>query len=202
MRLRVLQYLQILEVPIGECFIGQRPQPLGRLQFRCIRGQEAQVYPRWDVDLGTGMPARAIESYQDLLARPRADRSGELGQGEREGGDRHGRQQQPPGPTRIRMDKGIEIAPLVAMLDDRLGALAPGAPDPAHDRLEPDAVLVGRPQLYGVLGIGVLERLDGRREVFLKAAWAVGSALAWRGRGTFAVQPKRRNVSHPRWGCT
>ena len=88
------------------------------------------------------------------------------------------------------------------MLDDRLGALAPGAPDPAHDRLEPQAVWVGRPQLYGVLWIGVLERLGGRREVFLKTAWAVGSASAWRGRGTFAVQPERRNVPHPRWGGT
>jgi hypothetical protein len=40
------------------------------------------------------------------------------------------------------------------------------------------------------------------REVFLNAIWAVGSALAWRGRGTLEVQPRRRNVSHPRWGCT
>ena len=83
-------------------------------------------------------------------------------------------------------------------LAEVLGALAPGAPDPAHDGFEPDAVLVGRPQLYGVPRIGVLERLDDRREVFLKAAWAAGSALAWRGRGTFEVQPKRRSVSHPR----
>jgi hypothetical protein len=59
-------------------------------------------------------------------------------------------------------------------------------------------MLVGRPQLYGILRTGVLERLDGPWEVFLKAAWAVGSALAWRGRGTFEVQPKRRSISHPR----
>jgi hypothetical protein len=33
LRLRILQYIQVLEVPIGEWFVGQRPQPLGRLQF-------------------------------------------------------------------------------------------------------------------------------------------------------------------------
>jgi hypothetical protein len=89
------------------------------------------MHPRGDTDLGTGMPAGTIEHDQDLLARPRADRLGKLAQGEREGGYRNGRQSQPPGPTGVRTDKGVEIAPLVAMLDYRLGALAPGAPDPA-----------------------------------------------------------------------
>jgi hypothetical protein len=127
------------------------------------------MYPCRDLDVGAGMPARTIEHHQDLLAGSRADRLGKLGQGEREGGDRHGWQQQPPGPPGGWMHKGVEIAPLVAVLDDRLGALAPGAPDPAHDGLEADAVLVGRPQFYGVLRTGLLESLDGRREGFLKA---------------------------------
>ena len=70
MRLRVLQDLQILEVPIGERFIGQRPQPLGRRQFRCIRGQEVHMSPRWDIDLGTGLPARAIETTKTCLPGP------------------------------------------------------------------------------------------------------------------------------------
>jgi hypothetical protein len=94
--LGVLQCLQVVEVPIGESLIGQRPQPLSRLQFRGIRGQEVQMYPCWDMDLGAGMPARTIEHHQDLLARPRADRLGKLAQGEREGGDGNGWQQQPP----------------------------------------------------------------------------------------------------------
>jgi hypothetical protein len=86
--------------------------------------------PRWDIDVGAGMPARTIEHQQDLLARPRADRLGKLGQGERKGGYQNGRPQQPPGPTGVRMYKGVEIAPRVAMLDDRLGALAPGGSRP------------------------------------------------------------------------
>ena len=100
------------------------------------------------------------------------------------------------------MHKGVEVAPLVAVLDGRTRALATGAPDPTHNGLEPDAVLVGCPKLYDILWERVLERLDGCRESFLKVAWASGSACAWRGRGTLEVQPKRRNTSHPRCGCT
>lgn len=99
------------------------------------------------------------------------------------------------------MDKSIKRGPLVAVLDGRPGALSPRAPHAAYGGLEPAAVLVGRPQLYGVLQSGVLERLEGRWEVCLKAVWAVRSALAWPGRGTFEVPPKRHGISQPGWGC-
>ena len=67
------------------------------------------------------------------------------------------------------MHEGVQIAPLIAMLDKRLGALSPRTPHAAHDGLEPEAVLIGRPQLYPRVGVGLLEGLYHRREVFLKA---------------------------------
>jgi hypothetical protein len=63
-------------------------------------------------------------------------------------------------------------------------------------------VLGGRPQFHLLLRVGLLQGVDYGREVFLKAIWAVGSALAWRGRGTLEVQPRRRKASLPRGGGT
>jgi hypothetical protein len=63
-------------------------------------------------------------------------------------------------------------------------------------------MLGDRPELHHVLWISLLHRLHYRRQGFLQAAYAAGSAGTWRGRGTLEVQPRRRSTSHPRWGCT
>lgn len=128
-----------------------------------------QRHPHWQLHLQAGMPARVVEHQQDVLVLPRVHGLGKLGQGERERGHRHGRQQEPPRAARGWMHVGVQIAPLIAMLDQRLGALPPQTPHAAHEGLEPDAVLIGRPQLYPRVGVGLPEGLDNRREVFLKA---------------------------------
>ncbi len=51
-------------------------------------------------------------------------------------------------------------------------------PDPAQDRFEPNAMLIGRPQLDRGLGKRLLHRVHLLREFFLNASWAAGSALA------------------------
>jgi hypothetical protein len=128
-----------------------------------------QMHPHWRLHLRAGMPTCAVEHQQDVLVPPRPHGLGKLGQGERERGHRHSRQQEPPRAARGWMHEGVQIAPLIAMLDHRLRALPPQTPHAAHDRLEPDAVLIGRPQLYPCVWVGLLEGLDNRREVFLKA---------------------------------
>lgn len=67
------------------------------------------------------------------------------------------------------MDKGVEIAPLVAMLHNRLWVLSTWAPDAAEDGFEPDAVLVGGPQLHLLLGVRLLQGVHYGQEVLLKA---------------------------------
>lgn len=52
------------------------------------------------------------------------------------------------------------------MLDDSLRTLAAAAPDPPQDRLEPEAMLIHRPQLYHVLWVGGPERLDPGGQLF------------------------------------
>src|SRR3954452_14845188 len=81
--------------------------------------------------------------------------------------------------------------------------LAFGRPDPAQDRPQPDAVLVGRPdfdRLVRVLGplLG-----DSLFQLFLNASRSSGVAEAgWRGRGFCTDQPIAFRASQPRWGKT
>lgn len=100
------------------------------------------------------------------------------------------------------MDKGVQVAPLVPMLDGGQGMLPAAAPHAAQEGLEAQAVLVSRPEFDGVVGVGVLHPLDYLGKLFFKAAWTAGSALAWRGRGTVGRKPRRWRISQPRWGCT
>jgi hypothetical protein len=58
------------------------------------------------------------------------------------------------------MHERIQVAPLIAMLADGLRTSAAAAPDPPQDGLEPDAMLIHRPQLYHVLWVGSPECLD------------------------------------------
>jgi len=82
------------------------------------------------------------------------------------------------------MISNIYVEPLEAMLDGDTRAGPFARPDPAQDRFEPNAMLIGRPQLDRGLGKRLLHRFHLLREVFLNASWAARSALAWRGRST------------------
>ncbi|HXH12444.1 MAG TPA: hypothetical protein VNP04_22085 [Alphaproteobacteria bacterium] len=89
------------------------------------------------------------------------------------------------------MDKGVQVEPLVPMLDGGQGVLPAAAPHAAQDGLEAQAVFVGRPECDDVVGMGVLHPLDYLGKLFLKAAWTARSALAWRGRETVGRKPMR-----------
>src|SRR3954468_22882390 len=102
-----------------------------------------------------------------------------------------------------RLDEGGDVQPLIAVMAKRDGPLAFGRPDPAQDRLQPDAVLVGRPdfdRLVRVLGplLG-----DSLFQLFLNASRPSGVAEAgWRGRGFCTDQPIAFRASQPRCGKT
>ena len=98
------------------------------------------------------------------------------------------------------MDKADEIAPVVAMLDRRNGPLVVKAPDLLQNGLEADAVLIHRPQLHLGCGEGGRYGLDERTDLFLKAAWAAGSAFTCRGRGLRRLPSRRTRYAQP--SCT
>src|SRR3954453_15572476 len=81
--------------------------------------------------------------------------------------------------------------------------LAFGRPDPAQDRLQANAVLVGRPDLDRLAR--VLRPLlgDGLLQLFLNASRSSGVAEAgWRGQGFCTDQPIAFRASQPRCGKT
>src|SRR3982751_605321 len=89
------------------------------------------------------------------------------------------------------------------MVTQRDRPLTLGGPHPAQDRLQPNAVLVGRPDFdRRVRVLGPLLG-DGLLELFLNASCSSGVAAAgWRGRGFCTDQPIAFRASQPRWGKT
>jgi hypothetical protein len=67
------EVIEGLEGGIGDAFIGQRPQPLARLQFGGIGWQEEQVDPLGDHEFTAGMPPSSIEHEQNALGGTRSD---------------------------------------------------------------------------------------------------------------------------------
>jgi hypothetical protein len=201
-RLDRLEFVQVLEMGVCQSFVGERPQPFGGRQGGRVRGQNVLSDPRRYPQLGAHMQPCAVEHEDDLCASPGTDRVGKLGAGHDKSGHGHRGASQPPGPARLRRHQGVEITPLGAMRQDRLWALSTGTPDTTQAGLEPDAVWGGRPQCHLLLRVRLLQGLDYGRKGFLKAAWAVGAALAWGGRGPFEVHPRRGHISQPRGGWT
>ena len=100
-------------------------------------------------------------------------------------------------------DEGGDVEPLEAVVAEGDRALAARRPDPAQDRLQPDAVLVGGEDLDHRAGMALRLLGDGLGELFLNAACSSGvAARACRGRGLWIVQPIARSASQPRCSAT
>src|SRR3954468_1820959 len=78
-----------------------------------------------------------------------------------------------------------------------------GRPHPADDRLQPDAVLVGGPDLNRLVRVLSSRLSDGLLQLFLNASRSSGVAEpGWRGRGFCTDQLIAFRASQPRWGKT
>src|SRR5689334_14167660 len=81
--------------------------------------------------------------------------------------------------------------------------LAFGRPHPPDDRPQPDAVLVGGPDLDRLVRVLSSRLSDGLLQLFLNASRSSGVAEAgWRGRGFCTDQLIALSASQPRWGKT
>src|ERR1041384_1125753 len=81
--------------------------------------------------------------------------------------------------------------------------LAFGRPHPPEDRLQPDAGLVGGPDLARRARVLSPRLSDGLLQFFLTASRSSGVAEpGWRGRGFCTDQPIALSASQPRWGNT
>src|SRR4051812_49927304 len=83
-----------------------------------------------------------------------------------------------------RLHEGGDVQPLGAVVTERDRPLTFGRPHPPDDRLQPDAVLVGGPDLDRRVRVLGSRLSDGLLELFLNASRSSGVAEAgWRGRG-------------------
>lgn len=84
-----------------------------------------------------------------------------------------------------------EIQPLVFGLPCRTWACATLRPHPAYRTLLPEPRFILAPNLDPFVRMGLADRFNLKREVFLNASCAIGSALRCRGRGMMLESPIR-----------
>lgn len=187
------------EVSIGERLIDEGPEVLCRLQLRAIRWLEDEADAVGDCEVPRPVPAGVVELQDDAFGWPRADRLGEVGE---DGGEQRLADGVGYVPDRLAgggLDEAGEVEPLEAVVAERDRPLAARRPDPARDRLQPEAMLVRRPDLDRRLGMAALLLARGPSELFLSAVRAASPAAAgWRGRGCCSVYSSAISASQPR----
>ena len=139
------------EAAVGEHGVGQRPEVFSGLQLGRIWRQEEQVDVFQHAQFGTCMPLRAVQNQHDLLGGADGDRFGEGGEPDLQDLDADRGSQVENGAARGGMDEVDDVAPFEAMGHCGTRPLADRRPHPPQERIEPDAVLVGGPQLQGCL---------------------------------------------------
>ncbi len=113
LNLCLFQVIEGAKGAIGDAFIAEWPQAFTGLQFRGIGWQEEQMDALGHHQLLAGMPPSAIEHQQDPLAGTGSDRLSKVGKRDGEDLRRHGRQQKPFGLASGRLNKRVEVEPLV-----------------------------------------------------------------------------------------
>ena len=164
------------ERSVGDGFVGERPQVLGRLEFRGVGRQEAEPDAVGDAQPLADMPAGAVEHQDDGLVRAGADCGGETVEHALEQRDIDAIGQLPFDRAGGWPHKTVEVEPFVLVRADRHRALAAPGPNPPDERLQTEAMLVEGPQLDRAAGRLGLGRVHRGGEVFLKASCTSGPA--------------------------
>lgn len=113
---RLVKARDCREAAVGERLVDERPQMLGRLQFRAVGGleDEADAVGRGQV-LGA-VPASIVKLKHDALPRSGADRLGEISENELEHLFADGVADAPHRPAARRLDEPGHIKPLETMM--------------------------------------------------------------------------------------
>src|SRR4051794_6146539 len=191
------------EVPVRERLIQDGPQVFSRLKLGGVAGQVDQPEALGHNQVRWGVPAGVVEPEHD---DPLPSRPSLTGKQRQQRGKEWLRDPVRDGPEYLagdRLHEGGHIEPLVAVVTERDGALAFGRPRPAQDRLQPEAVLVGGPDLNRLVRVLRSFLGDGLLQLFLNASRSSGVAAAsWRGRGFCTDQLIAFRAPQPRWGNT
>src|SRR3954452_11282701 len=197
----VLEISKGLEVLVGERLIQNGPEVLGGLKLGGVWGQVDQPDPLRNSQVRLSVPTGAVEPEDDDAILSRPSLTGKQRQQRGKEWLRDPVRDVPEYLAGDRLHEGGHIEPLVAVVTERDGALTVGRPHPAQDRLQPEAVLVGGPDLNRLVRVLRSFLGDGLLQLFLNAARSSGVAAAsWRGRGFCTDQLIAFRASQPRWG--
>src|SRR4051812_12711223 len=197
----VLKIGEGLEVLVGQWLVEDGPEVLGGLKLGGVWGQVDEPDPIRHNQVRFRVPAGVVELKHDDAIPSRPSLAGKQGQQRGEERLGHPVRYVPEGLAGDRLDEGGDVQPLIAVMAKRDGPPTFGRPDPAQDRLQPDAVLVGRPDFDRLVRVLGPRLSDGLLQLFLNASRSSGVAEAgWRGRGFCTDQPIAFRASQPRWG--
>lgn len=197
----ILDVGERVEVPVDDGLVHEVPKALGGLQLGGVGRQVDQPQPVWHAQAGLGVPAGPIQQEDDGALRPGAGLAGEQRQQTLEEGLGDAVADVPVALAGGRRDEGGDVEPLVAVVAERGGSLPTRRPDPADDRLQPNAVLVRAEERDRPAGMARLLLGEGVSQLFLNAAWSSGPAAAgFLGRGAWIDQPIACKASQARCG--
>ena len=197
-----VEVVERVEVPVDERLVDVGPEGLGGLQLRRVGRQVDETDTLWDGER-CGVPARAVEDEEDDPVAAGPGLAGEEREGVLEQRLVDAGREVPEALAGRGRDEGGDVEPLEAVMATGDRALAARRPDPAQDRLQPDAVLVGGEDLDRRARMALRLFGDGFRELFLNVACSSGVATrTCCGRGRWIVQPIARSASQPRCSAT
>lgn len=205
-----VEFGECVEVAVDDWLVDVAPQGLGWLQLRRVGRQMNEADALGD-RARRAVPARAVKDEDDDAVTAGAGLAGEQREGVLEQFLVDAGREIPEALAGGRRDEGGDVEPAAMAAGDV--ALAARCPDPAQDRLQPDAVLVGGEGLDCRAGTALGLLGDDFREFFLTppvaraspparaaAAGAFGGLARphLRPRFRLTVQPIARKASQPR----
>lgn len=148
----VFELVEVGDELVGECFVDERPEPLGGLKLGAVGRLEDKLDALGDDEFGAGVPPRLIQHQQDLFVRPRTDATRKILQDHLEGCCVDAGDEKELHTSTLGMHKTIDVHPFVAAILENVRSLTARCPDTAEDRLEPHALLVLSPHLHADAG--------------------------------------------------
>jgi len=163
---------------VGEGLVEDGPEVFSRLKLGRVWGQVGEPDPIRHSQVRCAVPAGAVQPEHDdaLPSRPGLTRKQRQQRREERLGDpvRDGPEHLAGG----QLHEGSHGQPRVPVVAERDRPLTFGRPYPADDRLQPEAVLIGGPDLDRLVRVLSSRRSDGLLQLFLNASCASGVAEA------------------------
>lgn len=165
-----VEIIQCLKIFVGQRFIGQGPETLGRLNFWRIWRQEHQFDPVWHIEVIGYVPTRPVEHQNDVLVGACADLTGERREKSTEDQGIDGIANEPHHLSGCRTHEAIEVEPLepVVAVGDRTAA--PWCPYLPYNRLQSKPMLIKRPDFNRYRGFRSGELGNPGLKFFLKTS--------------------------------